>query len=320
MSRCCSVEESSSSKLSIALISAPGGHPPTEWNASDSDSGSSLTYVTPPESATSSPYSTPEKSSSSDEKRTDGSVQGPKREELTRGRCQSKNVGFTIRSPRASYKRLKSPDRFLPERRFEPVTVESFRLARSPSQLSPVEKAYRRRDIQDDPFRLPNSTRSPLPRRVSSPSRSLSPRSRPRHVEQTALGTWHNPEYANSRSFSNSSPGWIVGGAPITPTSPAVAIPDGQGRFLGSGTLSPMYMTSYKSNGTAEARLFAHQSRLALALDIDQASRVLKCCDHTLGNTTSNCSSPIKETPLPTWKNCAWECQGGKNRKRWPLL
>ena len=321
VSRCCSLEESTSSKLSLALISAPDGHLPPKSNTSNSDGDSSTTYVTPPESAASSSSSTPEKSPSSDEGNVSGSLPPPRKEGLTRGRSKFKRARFTTQSPRVSYKRLKSPDRFLPERRFELEVVESFRLTRSPSQLSPVEKTRRRRDPQVDPFRLPNSIRSPLPRRVSAPSRSLSPRNLPRHVEQTALGAWHNPEYANSsRSAAQSSPGWTVGGAPVTPTSPAVAVPDGQGRFLGSGTLSPMHMTNYKSSGTAEAQLLAHQSRLALALDIDQATRVLRCCDYTPANTADNSSSSLQETPSATWKNSAWESKGGKRRKHSPLL
>lgn len=304
VSKCHSVEELRSSMSSHALISTPDGRRPSRFNISLSDSDPSLIYTTAPQSAA---YSSAAQYASNDDDSGYGvSPQSPGIEGFNRGRSQQKKSGFGTPSALLSYKRLKSPDRFLPERRFEPAAVESFKLAKNPSQLSAAEKVHRRRDPLDDPFQTPNSARSPLQRRVSSPNRCLSPRNLPRHVEQTALGTWHNPELANSPSVgSRTGPGWTVGGAPVTPTSPSMAIPDGQGRFLGSGTLSPMHIANYKSPGTREEQQQAHQSRLALALDIDQASRVLNCC-HTPSPASTPPSSPLQDISSPTWKNSAW--------------
>ncbi|KAL1958143.1 hypothetical protein VTO42DRAFT_4998 [Malbranchea cinnamomea] len=315
VSRCYSVEElkTSTDRPSPTLLSAPDNHQPSDDGSSssidapDARTGSPSTDVSPAESSLAHQISFT---------RTDHESFGKLGEvlPLENGLEGGPNCQWKRHSARLSYARLKSPDRFLPERQFQSDVVQLFRLSKNPSQLSQSERIHRRRSSGNDPFRRSNPVRSLSPRRRSPESnRSLSPRHLPRHVEQTALGIWHNAVSLTGPQRAGPSPGWTIGGPLGTPTNPAAAVPDGHGGFLGSGTLSPMHVVNFKTRGTREEYLQMHQSRIALALDIDQASRVIKCYDDTLSSwPTSSFSSPMRDFPSPTWKDDAWVYQGRK--------
>lgn len=64
---------------------------------------------------------------------------------------------------------------------------------------------------------------------------------------------------------------WTVGG--LAP--PSVAIPDGRGRLISSGTNAPLYTTSFSSSKPKiEEDRERHEGRLARALDLDRCQRI----------------------------------------------
>lgn len=65
-------------------------------------------------------------------------------------------------------------------------------------------------------------------------------------------------------------------------------IDTGTGEVLASGTTAPLIDAGFAKAEAPEAELSAHESRLALALDIDQARRVLPISPPT---------SPSPESP-----------------------
>jgi hypothetical protein len=56
---------------------------------------------------------------------------------------------------------------------------------------------------------------------------------------------------------------------------PVTGIPDGRGGFLSSGTNAPMYTSQFLEGDSPDQDLERHERRLAAALDIDQANKIL---------------------------------------------
>lgn len=222
---------------------------------------------------------------------------------------------------RVSYKRLTSPDRFMPERSFQPAAGESFRLNKDPRLLSPGERVRRRRDSEYDPFGTENALRrlaSPerkLDRNYALPAPPVSWR-----IGPTLLDIESDLEPASPISQQTGAQRVRnVSGTSITRTNPSVAVADGQGRLLGSGTTAPMHDAKFTIRNTSGLRLQTHQSRIALALDIDQASRVLKNSDHSSSSSpTSSPKSPVQQPAAPAWKDGAW-VRGERATCKWKV-
>ncbi|EXJ54677.1 hypothetical protein A1O7_10018 [Cladophialophora yegresii CBS 114405] len=92
---------------------------------------------------------------------------------------------------------------------------------------------------------------------------------------------------------------WTVGGPLSLQLSQLQGIPSGSGRLLASGTTAPLHTASFLDEATHDDKVVAHERRLALALDIDQASRVLM---HNImpGQALTHQHSPF------VWTNGAW--------------
>lgn len=211
-----------------------------------------------------------------------------------------------------SSKRHRSPDRFVPPREHTHSSSKPFRLSKSPQLLSPGEKLLRRRDHSLDPFINSNKVAQiGLSRRNTVPERRFSPRYLP-HLVNDAVVT---PEHGQSSRQISAGAVWNVGGPSAATGGPPTGIPDGHGGLLGSGTNAPMYLASFIAADTPLQDLERHKSRLALALDIDQATRVLNISSRDPHKDTSP-SSPHygKRSPF-TWKDNTWMRAEGATRK-----
>lgn len=207
-----------------------------------------------------------------------------------------------LNSPRLSLERLTSPDRFLPARNLSSSPSIPFRLGKDPGLLSTHEKLQRKRDSSLDPFDLPG-VRSGSPRRRASIDGRITPRHRPRYINDQLL----NDQFLTLRHATPSlraQPGavWRIGGGSNTPRGPQFAVSDGNGGLLGSGTVAPLHVANFISKQSSSLHRQAHESRLALALNVDQASRVFN------NNGTSVDSQPTRPNTahLPELRSDIW--------------
>jgi len=95
---------------------------------------------------------------------------------------------------------------------------------------------------------------------------------------------------------------WSVGGRVATVSSPLQGVDTGTGEMLTSGTNAPMITAQFLEKSTDDSKTKSHQARLALALDIDQARRVL---------AISPPASPGSESSMNRynsfdWRNSTW--------------
>jgi len=149
-----------------------------------------------------------------------------------------------------------TPDRFIPPRKSTESLAKIFWASKSPSQLSSAERTLRHAAASPDPFTSRKSSgSSPLKFNTKRDSPPFSIRS----VSSRAAGTetaWH---------ASPSSP---------TYRGPVRAVHDGHGRLLGSGTNAPIYSANFFPDETPGESGQRFESRIAMALDIDQTSRM----------------------------------------------
>lgn len=200
-----------------------------------------------------------------------------------------------------------SPDRFIPSREFSKSTSTSFRVCKSPQKMSPDEKLLRHRLPKDDPFaptRRRRAATSPgaRSRRVQSPHHG--PRLADDSVITRSLGA-QDPRHGTRQISAGAI--WGVGGTSAA-TKSSLAVPDGAGGLLSSGTTAPMYTAQFFPRHVSPQDPEKHSSRLALALDIDPASRLLSACQLSpLVDSTPSPASPDYEKYFPfVWKDSAW--------------
>ena len=150
-----------------------------------------------------------------------------------------------------------SPDRYVPLRKSTETLGKVFKVSKRPSQLSFAEQILRNSSVSQSPF---------------GPRRS----SRPSPVRFDSYGrTGSSPRSSLSAGNTNVDVMW----RPLTPTTshvaPVRAVPDGRGRLLGSGTNARIYFAKFFPAETVGEINRKFERRLALALNIDQSSRVL---------------------------------------------
>ncbi|KAJ5101644.1 hypothetical protein NUU61_003866 [Penicillium alfredii] len=199
-----------------------------------------------------------------------------------------------------------SPDRFIPKRAFGDLPSTAFHVTKHPDQLSPQEKITRRRLPVDSPF-LPSPGRRPAT--VTGPPR------------QTPLrqGPHHRPRLVTESGFTrqvSSGAVWGVGG-----TSPAVGDPqvvsNGTRNISSRGSTAPVFVAQFLPKITATDEQDKHESRVALALDIDPTSRLLGTCQPCPSIPPSPASPDYERFSPFVWKDCAWK-RG--EREHWPAI
>ena len=193
-----------------------------------------------------------------------------------RGRRQRQCVNAD--SPNRARNWFASPDRFLSSR--SPPSPESpVQLGRAVPTLRPRERYTRRRDDSINPFRSDSSLspRSVATPRLINPTHRVSP---PRYTPSFAHVTDALPRETGigapriaPRQISAGAV-WNVGGqATAQITSPRAA--DGQGGLHSSGTHAPLHIAHFLDHDTPDQDLRRHEDRVALALGVDPATRIL---------------------------------------------
>lgn len=95
---------------------------------------------------------------------------------------------------------------------------------------------------------------------------------------------------------------WSVGGRVAAVPRPLEGIDTGTGEVIASGTNAPMVNAHFLETDTEDRKTKSHEARLALALDIDQARRVLPMSPPMSPTSLS----PSSERDSLDWKNGRW--------------
>lgn len=223
-----------------------------------------------------------------------------------------------VSSPRISSPSIRHPDRFVHPRddtNGSPLPLsDKFNVTKLPDDLTPAERLLRHSDISPDVFSPTQSRFNPAPtnadsRQALQQEAGILPQTRAR----TTLGSVdHNSELESAGSLSIDGSVWSLG------TIPPVtgAVDDGRGNLVQSGTNAP-YFTSQFVYGTRQSDdEHKHKGRLAAALDIDLASRLLSC---NLGRKAqaSKWQNRASGTKRTTWNGTMWAREGPISRKYW---
>ena len=228
-------------------------------------------------------------------------------------RCASANSASRARNWFAS------PDRFVSSR--SPTSPESpIRLGRPVPNLTARERHSRQRDHSVSPFHPSSTSRSILvaARQPIVPNHRLSP---PQYTPSFVHGVNALPRdtgtAAPRRIPRQISAGgvWNVGGPAAAQITPAVATSDGRGGLISSGTNATIHVTHFLDHETPTQDLRRHEDRLALALQVDPATRVL-----------SNISPDLRSVQQDAvhsrgynWYNNSWT-QGGHTQCKFGTL
>ena len=203
-----------------------------------------------------------------------------------------------------------SPDRFIPSRHFASPPSTPFHVSKPPHQLTPEEKLLRRCAANADPF-LPSCPQRSGGyygvRRQADRGHNL--HYSPHFVSDSAAGRNHaGSETSDFRRQISSEAVWNVTGSSAVLGGQPTAVTDGTGGLLSSGTTAPMYVAKFVKKPTETSEQEKFESRVALALDIDLATRLLgTSTDWPLLESMPSPSSSDYERLCPfSWKDNAW--------------
>lgn len=211
-----------------------------------------------------------------------------------------------------------SPDRYISNRYSPQDASKTFRLSKPHQQLSIAERLLRRPSATPDPFGPLNNRRVREARINASANtgpRAMQPRTR-------TIGTTnvqHPPEDPLAIQNRQASAGavWnIGGGSQVAPSGPVRGISNGRGGFISSGSNAPMFTAHFFDDDTLDQDNSQLESRLAIALDIDQTSRVLDIVrvpvqtrSASTGSIATKRKYPYVE-PRTRWMNDQWFREG----------
>jgi hypothetical protein len=208
-----------------------------------------------------------------------------------------------------------SPDRFVSSRS-PPSPDNPVHLGRAVPSLSPIERYTRRRDDSISPFRSTSGSRSRslATRRPINPNHRLSP---PQYTPSFVHGTNAMPRDTGSgasqttpRQISDGAV-WNVGGPSAARITTPMAIADGQGGLISSGTNAPLHVAHFLDHDTPDQDLRRHEDRLALALEVDPATRILSNI-HPAPLSLQGHSTDARNYD---WRNNAWTRGDYQQRK-----
>lgn len=194
-----------------------------------------------------------------------------------RGRSRLRSITLAA-IPRSSFRSPISPDRFIPKRDFVEPTSTTFRVTKHPQRLSSQERLLRRVPPGDDPFLFTTPRRTHAINEHRQPTRlQQNPHHRPRLVTELTI-RGNNAVHGSLRQISSGAV-WNVGG---------LSAVLGDGSLIASSHDTPI-ASSNRSTAPIVAAQFlpkkpkfsedeVHESRLALALGIDPATKQLGTC------------------------------------------
>ncbi|GIC90843.1 WD40 repeat domain-containing protein [Aspergillus udagawae] len=201
----------------------------------------------------------------------------------------------------------KSPDRFIPLREFIDPLSTPLRVGKPTQSLTPEEKLLRQRTPKSDPFMPERPRRSASVPRVQS-GRTFSPHYIPHLITGSAIRSGN--EFGPRDPLRQVSAGavWSVGGTSAMLGRQFTGIPgDTRGR-LASRATAPVHTAKFFSQAASSEEPGKHESRVALALNIDPIVKILKCRLLPLLESKPSPSRPDYERFSPlTWKDSAWK-------------
>ena len=171
----------------------------------------------------------------------------------------------------------RTPNRYVSSRLRSQELSETFRVSKSPNQLTLPEKLLRHNSASPDPFGPPM-----LPRlrdaRTNVLDGSPSPAAHPR--PSRPLGTTNVTAVTDPSPLQNrhASAGavWNIGGTNLSHLpGPIRSVSNGRGGFVSGGSNAPMYTSQFFDDDTSDQDLERMEARLAAAFDIDQTVRML---------------------------------------------
>lgn len=225
---------------------------------------------------------------------------------------QWKSRGGLLLSPRRG--QSSTPDRFIPARRPPAITRESYETSKPRDRLEQAQTSHTLIGARGNPFsrRLPRSAHLNNELRNLREAHSVIMSRASAHRRNTSLN-FQRELFANARDISTGAV-WNVGG-PSAVSDTVVGVPTGRGGMLGSGTVAPLYTSSFLNRADPQAELEAYERRLAFALDINQLSRILlHVPQHAASSQWSSCSRS-KPRAYHVWRDCAWTRDSSSSRK-----
>ena len=227
---------------------------------------------------------------------------------------------FSTGSPYSSS--TTSSDRYISSRHFPQTLSETFHTSKSPHLLSGAEKLFRKKACAPDPF-------GPIsPQRVRERAQHLPFDSRGDRNDihfraangASLLSVSTNVVQIESRHASTGSV-WNIGGESATPPQgPVRSIPDGRGGWVGSGTNAPFYTADFSGRKASAENDGFYEGRLAVALDIDHAARLLNISQSPeRGRRSTSISADMKckfiyAEPRTKWIGGEWVRDGSPSR------
>ena len=232
-----------------------------------------------------------------------------------RGRCKIATSGY--RTPSTS------PDRYISNRYTPQDAHKTFLLSKPYQQLSSAEKLLRNPSASPDPFGPLNV------RRVREARINSSANTGPRAVQPSTrtIGTTnvqHPPQDPLAIQNRQASAGavWNVGGgSQETPSGPVRGISDGRGGFISSGSNAPMFTAHFFDDDAPDQDNNQLESRLAIALGIDQTCRMLDISRSPVqARSASTGSIGTKrryshDEPRTRWMHGQWDVEGAQSGK-----
>ena len=211
-----------------------------------------------------------------------------------------------------------SPDRYISNRQKPQEASKTFRVSKSPHQLSSSERLLRHPSATPDPFGPLVVPRTRNPRTAASVVGDVQMLpSRPRTMGFTNLLTLPQDTLVLQNRQVSAGAVWNVGGSnAATHSGPIRSISDGRGGFLSSGSNAPMYTSHFFDEEILDHGLERMESRLAAALDIDLTSRVIETSRavqitrSVSVNVTGVKRKSVHSEPRIRWKHGEWT-QGG---------
>jgi hypothetical protein len=197
-----------------------------------------------------------------------------------------------------------APDRYIGSRRPLAVTRESFKLNKPAERLDSNQPGRRGCHVSD-PFsrRLRRSGRLNDELRGLREAHSLIIGRASAHRRVSNLVHRRVSSTLGARQVSTGAV-WNVGG-PSAVSDTVIGVSTGRGGMLGSGTNAPLYASTFLNRADPEAELEAYERRLALAMDVDQADRILQHSP-ALARFHDTKSGGVVTHMKHTWRDSAW--------------
>lgn len=173
--------------------------------------------------------------------------------------------------------RSMSPDRYISNRNSPQEPAKTYRLSKSPHQLSVPEKLLRHISASPDPFGPLTllRIRHGMIATPNGPTPPIYPRP-PRPIGTTNVTAVPGDPFTVQNRLSSAGAVWNISGTSLAQHSgPIRSVSNGRGGFISGGSNAPMYVSQFFDDDTSDQDMDRMEARLAAALEIDRTARVL---------------------------------------------